>query len=307
LGRTGYGRGIAAPQIGVPVRVVYLDFAGPELLINPVITTRSAETWEPWDACLSFSVEIFCKVRRAAWVEVTCQSPGGGRSTIRAESHDLGRNDVHALGVRAPIPRRQPLPAMTTPLHGEEPIARAEPLREAVYDRVVSRIRLGEFLPGDAVTEAGLSRSLQVSRTPRGVAAPAGGRPPPGFTLSADCRARVEDVWKLLFDPARFPQWWVGIETVRSDQPGEFTLWLTGYPDFPLPQKLQTDQANERVTISCQVFDIETVWQLAESDDGTSIHVDVSWPKDDARRLARQHKAIGESLRRLTALAEAGS
>jgi hypothetical protein len=26
----------------------------------------------------------------------------------------------------------------------------------------------------------------------------------PGFTLSAHC-APVEDVWKLLFDPARFP------------------------------------------------------------------------------------------------------
>jgi uncharacterized protein YndB with AHSA1/START domain len=129
----------------------------------------------------------------------------------------------------------------------------------------------------------------------------------PGFTLTADCRAPVEDVWKLLFDPARFPQWWVGIETVRTDQPGEFTLWLTGYPDFPLPQKLQTDQAKERVTISCRVFDIETVWQLAESGAGTSIHVNVSWPEEDARRLARQHKAIGESLRRLTALAEAGS
>lgn len=30
----------------------------------------------------------------------------------------------------------------------------------------MSRIRSGAFLPGDAVTEAGLSRSLQVSRTP---------------------------------------------------------------------------------------------------------------------------------------------
>jgi len=30
----------------------------------------------------------------------------------------------------------------------------------------------------------------------------------PGFTLSARCRAPVEDVWKLLFDPARFPDWY---------------------------------------------------------------------------------------------------
>ena len=32
----------------------------------------------------------------------------------------------------------------------------------------------------------------------------------PGFALSAECGAPVEEVWKLLFDPARFPEWWVG-------------------------------------------------------------------------------------------------
>ena len=95
----------------------------------------------------------------------------------------------------------------------------------------------------------------------------------PGFALSADCRAPVEEVWKLLFDPARFPQWWAGVETVRAGPPGEFTLWPTGYPDFPMPQKLRVDQANERITISCQVSDIEIVWQLAEDGPGTAIHV----------------------------------
>lgn len=72
----------------------------------------------------------------------------------------------------------------------------------------------------------------------------------PGFALTALCRAPVEEVWKLLFDPARFPEWWVGIETVRQDAPGEFTQWPAGYPDFPMPQKPRVDQANERVMIS---------------------------------------------------------
>ena len=129
----------------------------------------------------------------------------------------------------------------------------------------------------------------------------------PGFTLSADCRAPVEDVWKLLFDPARFPEWWAGIETVRIDDPGEFTIWPAGYPDFPMPQKLRADQADERITISCQVFDIEIVWQLAEVGTGTSIHEDVSLPECEAHRLDGQHQVIEESLRRLTALAEAAS
>jgi peptide deformylase len=102
--RTSYGRGIAAPQIGVPVRVVYLNFDGPELLVNPVITARSAETWEPWDACLSFSVEIFCRVRRATWVDVTYQSPGGASSTIRAEGElsELLQHEIdHLDGILA--------------------------------------------------------------------------------------------------------------------------------------------------------------------------------------------------------------
>lgn len=48
----------------------------------------------------------------------------------------------------------------------QEPIARGEPLREAVYLRIVELISSGRYTPGAALTEAGLSRSLQVSRTP---------------------------------------------------------------------------------------------------------------------------------------------
>ena len=72
-----------------------------------------------------------------------------------------------------------------------------------------------------------------------------------------------------------------------------------------MPQKLRVDQANDRVTISCQVSDIDIVWQLAEAGGGTSIHVNVSLPEREAHRLDGQHQVIGESLRRLTALAEA--
>ena len=129
----------------------------------------------------------------------------------------------------------------------------------------------------------------------------------PGFTLSASCRAPVEEVWKLLFDPARFPDWWVGIETVRKDSPGEFTQWPTGYPDFPMPQKLRVEEADERVIVSCQVSDIDVVWQLAEGGEGTAIQVTVSLPEREAHRLDGQHQVIEESLRRLTALAEAAS
>ena len=129
----------------------------------------------------------------------------------------------------------------------------------------------------------------------------------PGFELSFPCCAPVEEVWKLLFDPTRFPEWWVGVETVRTGAPGDYTQWPTGYPDFPMPQKLRVDQANGRVTVSCQVSDINIVWQLAEAGTGTSIHVNVSLPEREARRLDGQHQVIKESLRRLATLAEAAS
>ena len=129
----------------------------------------------------------------------------------------------------------------------------------------------------------------------------------PGFELTTDCRAPVEEVWKLLFDPDRFPDWWAGIEAVRKDAPGQFTQWPTGYPDFPMPQRLRADQADGRVIISCQVSAIEMVWQLAEAGAGTSIHVSFTAPESEAHRVDGQHKLFEESLRRLTALAEAAS
>lgn len=48
----------------------------------------------------------------------------------------------------------------------DQPIPRGQPLREAVYERIVTLICSGEYAPGAALTEAGLSSTLQVSRTP---------------------------------------------------------------------------------------------------------------------------------------------
>jgi peptide deformylase len=96
VARTGYGRGIAAPQIGAPVRVIYLSMGSPQTLVNPVITAYSASTWEVWDACLSFSVEIFCKVRRFTWVDVAYESADGRRHSLRAEG-ELGELLQHEI------------------------------------------------------------------------------------------------------------------------------------------------------------------------------------------------------------------
>jgi uncharacterized protein YndB with AHSA1/START domain len=128
----------------------------------------------------------------------------------------------------------------------------------------------------------------------------------PDFTLTRLANAPVEEVWKLLFDPTRFPEWWAGVETVRVETPGDYTMWPDGYPDFPMPQKLRSDRRAGRVTISCQVSDIDVTWQLAEAGDGTSITVRVELPAAEAHRLDGQRELINTSLTALAALAESG-
>lgn len=92
---TGYGRGIAAPQIGVLRRVVFLNVDGPLPLLNPVIVDASTERMVVWDGCLSF-LEIFCQVVRHRWIEIEYQTPSGARQTLRAEG-DLSELLQHEI------------------------------------------------------------------------------------------------------------------------------------------------------------------------------------------------------------------
>lgn len=72
---TGYGRGIAAPQLGVLQRVIFLKLPGvePWPLINPEIIAASEETITVWDACLSF-LSIFMQVVRRRSITVRYQN-----------------------------------------------------------------------------------------------------------------------------------------------------------------------------------------------------------------------------------------
>ena len=85
-------------------------------------------------------------------------------------------------------------------------------------------------------------------------------RPMPTFDDSATSTAPVEEVWKLLYDPSRFPEWWEGVETVDRAAAEGFTLYPTGYPDFPMPQAMRTE--GRKVTISCLVSHLVFEWRL---------------------------------------------
>jgi peptide deformylase len=82
---TGYGRGIAAPQLGVRQRVIFLQLPGEKAwpLINPEIVASSEEKIVVWDACLSF-LSIFMQVERSREITIRYQDLMGESRIFRA-------------------------------------------------------------------------------------------------------------------------------------------------------------------------------------------------------------------------------
>jgi peptide deformylase len=95
----GYGRGIAAPQLGVLLRVIFLQLPGakPWPLINPEIIARSEETVVVWDACLSF-LSIFMQVERHRQITVRYQDLDGGTlEFVAGDDRDLSELLQHEI------------------------------------------------------------------------------------------------------------------------------------------------------------------------------------------------------------------
>jgi len=59
----GVGRAIAAPQIGVMKRIVYMHIDSPVVFLNPVLKDMSDEMIELWDDCMCFP-DLLVRVRR---------------------------------------------------------------------------------------------------------------------------------------------------------------------------------------------------------------------------------------------------
>ncbi|MEO6510717.1 MAG: SRPBCC family protein [Nocardioides sp.] len=127
----------------------------------------------------------------------------------------------------------------------------------------------------------------------------------PRFSMTTHTDGPVEEVWKLLHDPTRFPEWWDGIERaeVRTVAPGEsaYTVWTDGYPESPIDQHLEVERG--RVTISCLVSDLMFTWRLSEAGTGTDIEVNVEVPEREAHRVPGQQALIETSLATLSRLA----
>ena len=66
----GFGRGIAAPQLGIMKRLFYLNLDKPYVIINPQLKNLSDKEFELWDDCMSFP-NLLVKVKRHQSITLT--------------------------------------------------------------------------------------------------------------------------------------------------------------------------------------------------------------------------------------------
>lgn len=138
----GYGRAIAAPQVGIPKRLIAMNLgAGQLTLINPEVVAASAETFEVWDDCMSVPDRVV-KVSRH-------------RSISLRYTDELGRERIWR---RATGPLSELLQHELDHLDGVLMLDRAMPgdsVRPvSERDRLVEASRSGHRLSLQAIAEA---------------------------------------------------------------------------------------------------------------------------------------------------------
>lgn len=79
------GRAIAAPQIGAPVRIVFVELDKQRwTMVNPEITDVGPDDFLVWDDCLSFP-NLLVRVTRAYQVTLTYTDLKGKQRTMQLE------------------------------------------------------------------------------------------------------------------------------------------------------------------------------------------------------------------------------
>ena len=126
----------------------------------------------------------------------------------------------------------------------------------------------------------------------------------PSFHDTATSAAPPEEVWKLLYDPSRFPDWWAGIGTVERRRATASTpCTRTATPTSRWRSCSTPPGPSSASRVSCLVSDLRFEWRLEPDGDGTLITVDVEIPDAEAHRLDTQREVISASMLRLAALA----
>ena len=113
----GFGRGVAATQIGIPKRFIAVNLGqGTRSLINPELTWTSPETFTLWDDCMCFPW-LLVRVRRHGSISLAFDDERGVRQHWerlgRAESELIQHEYDHLDGVLATDRAEGPEPIIT--------------------------------------------------------------------------------------------------------------------------------------------------------------------------------------------------
>ena len=130
----------------------------------------------------------------------------------------------------------------------------------------------------------------------------------PVIEAEALVAAPAEEVFKVLHDPTRHPEWWVGLDTIEDvsgqDDVLRFSVRSRDYPGARLEQ-LQEPLPGGGIVMTCLRYGIRFRWRLIPEGDATRVHAHVEIP-DDSRELTDAYRTkIPASLQRLTTLVTA--
>jgi uncharacterized protein YndB with AHSA1/START domain len=126
------------------------------------------------------------------------------------------------------------------------------------------------------------------------------------YEETATCDAPVEEVWALLYDPARLPEWWEA--TARSEAiVGGANRYTRDAPDVAVPTRIHRAPERSRVVISCQVADVVWEWTLKPAEAGCRVRLNMQLADGEAHLFDSARADMRASIRRLVAAAERGS
>lgn len=78
------GRAIAAPQIAVMKRLIYMHVTKPVVIFNPVLSNLSPEMFELWDDCMCFP-NLLVRLRRHQSLTLTYRDENWKEQTLQLE------------------------------------------------------------------------------------------------------------------------------------------------------------------------------------------------------------------------------
>lgn len=118
--------------------------------------------------------------------------------------------------------------------------------------------------------------------------------------------AAPEEVWKLVFDPARHPEWRVGVGAVDGVRADGFVLHPEEDPALAVEHGMRVLPDGDGIVISCLESRTRFSWRLTPAGAGTRVDATIDLPeaRAGARAIEREHLAV--SLARLADAAREG-